>query len=278
MTILVEPEPAVEDLPGDHDRDHRRGRLARAARTTRSSRRTRPATTSCGITPDWRTLGQYYAGWRSRASASTWPPTSGRRRCAGWCWATTTRIRRRRSSTGCGNWCGKAMREGAVGLSTSLQYPPAPYAETAELIALASEAAKLGGVYATHMRNESDEILRRARRGDPDRPRGGDPGRDLAPQDGRQAQLGADARGRREDRFRPAGGRRHRGRHLRLPGVVQLALRPSSRPGRTTAAPPSCWSGCAIPRRAARIKQEMESADTELGQQLAEDPGPGGDR
>ncbi len=53
----------------------------------------------------------------------------------------------------------QAMREGAVGLSTSLQYPPAPYAETPELIALAREAAKLGGVYATHMRSESDEIL-----------------------------------------------------------------------------------------------------------------------
>jgi dihydroorotase/N-acyl-D-amino-acid deacylase len=53
----------------------------------------------------------------------------------------------------------QAMREGAVGLSTSLQYPPAPYAETAELIALASEAAKLGGIYATHMRSEGDEIM-----------------------------------------------------------------------------------------------------------------------
>ena len=53
----------------------------------------------------------------------------------------------------------QAMRDGAVGLSTSLQYPPAPYAETEELIALAGEAARLGGVYATHMRSESDEIL-----------------------------------------------------------------------------------------------------------------------
>jgi dihydroorotase/N-acyl-D-amino-acid deacylase len=53
----------------------------------------------------------------------------------------------------------QAMREGAVGLSTSLQYPPAPYAETPELIALAAEAAKLGGIYATHLRNESDEII-----------------------------------------------------------------------------------------------------------------------
>ena len=41
-----------------------------------------------------------------------------------------------------------AMREGAVGLSTSLQYTPAPYAKTEELIALAAEAAKLGGTYA----------------------------------------------------------------------------------------------------------------------------------
>src|SRR5205814_1155521 len=37
-----------------------------------------------------------------------------------------------------------AMQQGAIGASTSLQYPPAPYARTEELIALASEAAKFG--------------------------------------------------------------------------------------------------------------------------------------
>ncbi len=52
-----------------------------------------------------------------------------------------------------------AMRDGAVGVSTSLQYAPAPYATTAELIALASEAAKFGGIYATHMRSEADAII-----------------------------------------------------------------------------------------------------------------------
>jgi N-acyl-D-amino-acid deacylase len=52
----------------------------------------------------------------------------------------------------------EAMQDGAVGLSTSLQYAPAPYASTEELIALASEAAKLGGIYATHMRSEGDAI------------------------------------------------------------------------------------------------------------------------
>src|SRR5271169_3872667 len=53
----------------------------------------------------------------------------------------------------------QGMRDGAVGVSTSLQYAPAPYAKTEELIALASEASKFGGIYATHMRNESDVVL-----------------------------------------------------------------------------------------------------------------------
>ncbi len=57
-----------------------------------------------------------------------------------------------------------AMREGAVGLSTSLQYAPAPYAKTEELIALAAEAAKLGGTYASHIRDEGDAICPRSTR------------------------------------------------------------------------------------------------------------------
>ena len=52
-----------------------------------------------------------------------------------------------------------AMKDGAVGVSTSLQYAPAPYAKTDELIALATEAGKFGGIYATHMRNEADSVL-----------------------------------------------------------------------------------------------------------------------
>jgi N-acyl-D-amino-acid deacylase len=52
-----------------------------------------------------------------------------------------------------------AMHDGAVGVSTSLEYAPAPYAKTDELIALAGEASKFGGVYATHMRNESNSVL-----------------------------------------------------------------------------------------------------------------------
>jgi len=51
-----------------------------------------------------------------------------------------------------------AMQQGAVGVSTSLQYAPAPYATTEELIALATEAARFGGIYASHMRSEGDTI------------------------------------------------------------------------------------------------------------------------
>ena len=53
----------------------------------------------------------------------------------------------------------QAMRDGAVGVSTSLEYAPAPYAKTEELIALAEEASRSGGIYATHMRNEGTGIL-----------------------------------------------------------------------------------------------------------------------
>jgi N-acyl-D-amino-acid deacylase len=48
----------------------------------------------------------------------------------------------------------QAMRQGAMGLSTALIYPPGQYAKTDELIALAQVAARYGGIYATHMRSE----------------------------------------------------------------------------------------------------------------------------
>ncbi len=52
-----------------------------------------------------------------------------------------------------------AMRQGALGLSSALEYAPAPYASTEELIALASTAAQFGGIYATHMRSEQESIM-----------------------------------------------------------------------------------------------------------------------
>lgn len=51
------------------------------------------------------------------------------------------------------------MRQGALGLSTGLLYVPANYAETEEVIALARVAARHGGIYVTHMRDEGTGLL-----------------------------------------------------------------------------------------------------------------------
>ncbi len=51
-----------------------------------------------------------------------------------------------------------AMRQGAMGLSTSLGYAPAVYAKTPELVALARVAGRYHGVYATHIRSEGAQI------------------------------------------------------------------------------------------------------------------------
>src|SRR5580692_3009866 len=53
----------------------------------------------------------------------------------------------------------KAMQDGSVGLSTALIYPPGTYAKTEEIIELAKVAAHYSGVYFSHMRNESAQLL-----------------------------------------------------------------------------------------------------------------------
>lgn len=52
-----------------------------------------------------------------------------------------------------------AMREGAFGFSSGLIYPPSSYADTHELVAVAKVVAAHGGIYATHMRDEGDNLL-----------------------------------------------------------------------------------------------------------------------
>ena len=52
----------------------------------------------------------------------------------------------------------KAMRDGAVGLSTGLIYIPGTYTKTPEIVSLAKAAARYDGVYASHMRDEGDSV------------------------------------------------------------------------------------------------------------------------
>ena len=53
----------------------------------------------------------------------------------------------------------EAMEQGAVGVTTALIYAPNDYARTPELIALAQESARCGGIYSAHMRSEGDRLL-----------------------------------------------------------------------------------------------------------------------
>lgn len=54
----------------------------------------------------------------------------------------------------------EAMDAGAVGLSTGLIYVPGMYASTEEIVALAEEAARAGGIYASHVRGEGAHLFR----------------------------------------------------------------------------------------------------------------------
>jgi N-acyl-D-amino-acid deacylase len=111
------------------------------------------------VTPDWRTLGQYFARLERQGIGINVGDYVGATQVRRMVLGDHDRAPSARELEQMRRMVREAMLDGAVGVSTSLQYPPAPYAKTDELIALATEAARFGGGYATHMRSESDDIL-----------------------------------------------------------------------------------------------------------------------
>jgi N-acyl-D-amino-acid deacylase len=111
------------------------------------------------LTPDWRTLREYFARIEKQGMginlASYVGATSVRRMVLSDADIQPTPAQLDQMK----RLVADAMKDGAVGLSTALQYAPAPYAKTEELVALASEAGQYGGIYATHMRSEGDAVL-----------------------------------------------------------------------------------------------------------------------
>ena len=111
-----------------------------------------------GIPPDWQTFRQYFARLEKQGIginvADYVGATTVRRMVLGDDDVQPTPAQLEKMK----QLVRQAMLDGAVGVSTSLEYPPAPYAKTEELIALASEASHYGGIYATHMRSESTAI------------------------------------------------------------------------------------------------------------------------
>ncbi|HST12373.1 MAG TPA: D-aminoacylase [Terriglobales bacterium] len=110
------------------------------------------------IAPDWRTFRQYFARLEKQGMgtnlASYVGATQVRRVVLGDAnvQPSAAQLEQMKSLVR------DAMHDGAIGVSTSLEYAPAPYAKTEEIIALAAEASKFGGIYATHMRSEGDAI------------------------------------------------------------------------------------------------------------------------
>jgi dihydroorotase/N-acyl-D-amino-acid deacylase len=119
----------------------------------------RPGYEHYHITPDWRTFRQYFARLEKQGMginlASYVGATQVRRIVLGDDnkQPTPEQLEQMKALVR------EAMKDGAVGVSTALEYAPAPYARTEELIALAAEGGKFGGIYSTHMRDESDSVL-----------------------------------------------------------------------------------------------------------------------
>ncbi|HVQ45324.1 MAG TPA: D-aminoacylase [Gemmatimonadales bacterium] len=111
------------------------------------------------ITPDWQTLGQYFARLERQKIGINVGDYVGATQVRRMVIGDDDRAPTSKELEQMRRLVREAMEDGAMGLSTSLQYPPAPYAKTEELIALASEASRYGGSYATHMRSESDDVL-----------------------------------------------------------------------------------------------------------------------
>lgn len=112
-----------------------------------------------GVTPDWRTLRQYLARLEKQGIGINFATYVGATRVRRMVLGDENRQPTPEQLDRMKALVDESMRAGAVGVSSALEYAPAPYATTNELIALAREAAQYGGIYATHMRSEGDGIM-----------------------------------------------------------------------------------------------------------------------
>jgi len=112
-----------------------------------------------GIVPDWLTLQTYFGKLDERGIGINFATYVGATQVRRMVLGDVDRAPSPAELDQMKELVRQAMKDGAVGLSTALQYPPAPYAKTEELIALASEASRFGGIYASHIRDEGNAII-----------------------------------------------------------------------------------------------------------------------
>jgi dihydroorotase/N-acyl-D-amino-acid deacylase len=111
-----------------------------------------------GVTPDWTTLAGYWRAFeraRPAINLGTFVGAGGVRDLV---MGKEEKTATREEIAAMEAAVAQAMEEGAFGLSTSLAYVPDRFASTDEIIALAKVAARYGGTYITHQRDEGDGI------------------------------------------------------------------------------------------------------------------------
>jgi len=111
-----------------------------------------------GFTPDFRTLGGYFQTFERRGSAINLGTFVGAGTVRDFVIGKADRRATPEELAKMQEVVDQAMREGALGVSSSLQYVPDMYNSTDELIAMAKVAAKYGGAYFTHQRSEANAI------------------------------------------------------------------------------------------------------------------------
>jgi N-acyl-D-amino-acid deacylase len=101
---------------------------------------------------DWTTTGEYFSRLESAGMSLNCAALVGHGTLrAGVCGTETVQASRRQMGE-MKRWLKKSLREGALGLSTGLPYPPSSWADTDEVIDLCRAIAGKGGLYFTHMR------------------------------------------------------------------------------------------------------------------------------
>ena len=111
-----------------------------------------------GVRPDWTTLSGYFDAFRRKGAAINLGTFVGLGTVRQIVIGTDDRRATPPELAKMQALVDEAMRQGALGVSTSLQYVPDMFNSTEEIIAMAKVAAKYGGVYFTHQRSEGNNL------------------------------------------------------------------------------------------------------------------------
>ncbi|MDQ1613197.1 MAG: N-acyl-D-amino-acid deacylase [Pyrinomonadaceae bacterium] len=110
------------------------------------------------LTVDWRTLADYFRRVERQGLGLNLATFVGATQVRAYAMGFDNRAPTAKELEEMRRLVAQAMEDGALGLSTSLQYVPARFAKTDEIVELAKVAARYGGVYATHQRSEANAL------------------------------------------------------------------------------------------------------------------------